>query len=210
MLTFALTRHARFLFSFALGLVLWAVCLATGLNAATRAIIGVNGFFLSYLLSMLHLIVRISAEDLRRRAEADDEGALLIALLAILAVGFSLTSIFLVLNRPSIDISEALFALSAAPLGWAMIHVLAAFRYAHLYYAPDLEGGLGFPGGTKNPTIGDFLYFSFTIGMTAQVSDVVVTVSPMRRVVLMHSIGSFFFNTVILALAVNAGLTLSK
>lgn len=210
MFSSAFHRHTRFLFSFALGLVLWAACLATGLNAVTRALVGVNGFFLGYLFSMLYLILRTSAEDLRRHAEADDEGALLISILAILAVGFSLTSIFLVLNRPSINVAEALFALSAAPLGWAMIHVLTAFRYAHLYYAPDPDGGLEFPGDTKSLTIGDFLYFSFTIGMTAQVSDVAVTASAMRRVVLMHSIGSFFFNTVILALAVNAGLTLSK
>ena len=59
-------------------------------------------------------------------------------------------------------------------------------------------------------SIWDFLYFSFTIGMTAQVSDVVVTAGGLRRVVLLHSIGAFFYNTVILALAVNAGLALSK
>jgi uncharacterized membrane protein len=32
----------------------------------------------------------------------------------------------------------------------------------------------------------------------------------MRRVVLLHGIGSFFYNTVILALAVNAGIALSR
>ena len=45
--------------------------------------------------------------------------------------------------------------------------------------------------------------------MTAQVSDVVVTTAAMRRAVLLHSLGSFFYNTVILALAVNAGLALN-
>jgi len=39
--------------------------------------------------------------------------------------------------------------------------------------------------------------------MTAQVSDVQVLTTPMRRLTLAHGIASFFFNTVLLALAVN-------
>ena len=42
--------------------------------------------------------------------------------------------------------------------------------------------------------------------MTAQVSDVVVRTTAMRRTTLAHGIGSFFYNTVILALAVNAAV----
>ncbi len=209
MMKSTLQRHGRFLIAFALGIALWAVSTITGLDAVMRALVGVNGFFLCYELLMLWLILRTSAEDLRRHSAADDEGAALIMTLAVLAVGVSLAAIFLVLNRAHDSIGEALFSLSAAPLGWAMMHILAAFRYAHLFYARKPIGGLDFPG-TKEPSILDFLYFSFTIGMTAQVSDVVVTQTGMRKVVLVHSIGSFFFNTVILALAVNAGLALTK
>ena len=43
--------------------------------------------------------------------------------------------------------------------------------------------------------------------MTAQVSDVVVTGTGMRRVVTVHAVASFFTNTVILALTVNAAMT---
>ena len=209
MLRSALHRHARFLLSFALGLALWAGSHLTPLDGVMRAVIGVNGFFVCYLGLMLWMILTTPAQDLRRHAEADDEGAVLILLLAVLAVGISLSSIFLVLNRGSDSIVEALFALAAAPMGWAALHVLAAFRYAHLFYAAEPPGGLEFPATTE-PGIWDFLYFSFTIGMTAQVSDVVVTAGGLRRVVLLHSIGAFFYNTVILALAVNAGLALSK
>ena len=209
MLKSTLHRHARFLLAFALGLALWGASLATALDAVMRALTGVNGFFVCYLALMFGLISRTSDADLRRHAEADDEGAALILTLAVLAVGVSLASIFLVLNRTNNNLVEALFALSSAPLGWATLHVLVGFRYAHLYYAADPDAGLDFPG-TKAPGIWDFLYFSFTIGMTAQVSDTPVTSEAMRKVVLVHSIGSFFFNTVILALAVNAGLALSK
>ena len=210
MLKSTLHRHVRFLASVALGLAVWLGSLTAPLDFVMHSLLGVNSFFMCYLSLMCAMILRTSPDDLRRHAEADDEGAALILILATASVSFSLSSIFLVLNRPSLNLAEALFALLAAPLGWATLHVLAAFRYAHLYYAPDPNEGLEFPGTNKNPSIGDFLYFSFTIGMTAQVSDVVVTAGAMRRVVLAHSIGSFFFNTVILALAVNAGLALSR
>ena len=59
-----------------------------------------------------------------------------------------------------------------------------AFRYAHPF----------------------FLYYSFAISMTAQVSDVQVLSSDMRKVTLWHGVVSFFFNTVIVALAVNVAL----
>lgn len=209
MLKSTFQRHGRFVFSFAIGLALWGLTHFTPLDGVLQAVSGVNGFSVSYLTMMFVLMWRTSHDDLRRHAEADDEGAAIILIIAILAAGVSLASIFMVLNRKDLNVGEALFALAAAPLGWATLHVLAAFRYAHLYYAPDPDGGLDFPG-TKAPDIWDFLYFSFTIGMTAQVSDVVVTSGRLRKLVIVHGIGSFFFNTVILALAVNAGLALSK
>ncbi len=95
-------------------------------------------------------------------------------------------------------------------MGWALLHGLMGFRYAHLYYKPNPDAGLDFPGLKKaGPGVVDFLYFSFTIGMTAQVSDVQVTTPQMRQTVLLHSILSFFYNTVILALAVNAAVALT-
>ncbi|MBL9056605.1 MAG: DUF1345 domain-containing protein, partial [Rhodobacteraceae bacterium] len=91
----------------------------------------------------------------------------------------------------------------------AMVHTLASFRYAHLHYAPDESCQLDFPG-QEPPNLWDFLYFGFTIGMTAQTSDVVVATARMRRVVLLHAVAAFFYNTVILALAVNAALALAR
>jgi len=201
----SLARHARFLVAFGLGLALLAVTQGSGLDLALRALMAVNGFFVTYLALMFWMTVTTTPTDLRRHSEQDDEGMALILLLALAAVTVALTAVFLVLNRRIDSAAEAVLALSAAPLGWAMLHVLAAYRYAHLYYAPDPDAGLDFPGATE-PGTWDFLYFAFTVGMTAQVSDVVVTTLTMRRVVLLHSVGSFFYNTVILALAVNAGL----
>ncbi len=207
----AFRRHLRFLVAFVLGVTIWVVTSALPIDPVMRSLVAVNGFFIVYLALMIRLTHNTTVDELRRHAEADDEGSALILVLAIAAVGVSLTSVFLVLNRQSDSLGEAIFALAAAPLGWALLHMLVAYRYAHLYYAPDPDAGLEFPYVTKPaPGAWDFLYFAFTIGMTAQVSDVQVTTTRMRKVVLLHSIGSFFYNTVILALAVNAGLALSR
>jgi uncharacterized membrane protein len=86
--------------------------------------------------------------------------------------------------------------------------------YAHLFYAPrgdtssnSRTGGLAFPE-TPDPAQWEFLYFSFVLSMAAQVSDVSVLSSPMRRVTLLHSIVSFVYNTVLIALSVNAIVSL--
>ena len=63
-------------------------------------------------------------------------------------------------------------------------------------------GGLEFQERGQ-PDYWDFAYFSFTIGMTSQTSDVAVTSRQMRRLTLIHGILSFFFNTAVLAMAIN-------
>ena len=101
-------------------------------------------------------------------------------------------------------------------LSWAFIHAIFALHYAHDYYsgasggaagARSTKQGLAFPGDTP-PTYMDFVYFSFTIGMTFQVSDVQITDPAMRKLALTHGIISFFYATGILALTINmvAGL----
>ena len=49
----------------------------------------------------------------------------------------------------------------------------------------------------------DFVYFSFVIGMTAQVSDVGITDKTIRRTATAHGIISFIYNTALVALMVN-------
>jgi uncharacterized membrane protein len=89
-------------------------------------------------------------------------------------------------------------------LSWAFIHTMFALHYAYEFYddAPG-GGGMAFPGGEKEPDYWDFVYFSFVIGMTAQVSDVGITSKQIRRTVTAHGIVSFLFNAALLALSVN-------
>lgn len=200
-------RHSRFLIAFGLGvgagLAAWALSFAPVLALMTAA----DVFFLIYLLLTARIVGQTGPDDLRRHAEEDDEGVAIILLLAGLAVLVSVTAIFLVLNADETGLGVRLTALVSLPLGWATIHTLAAFHYANLHYRKDRQGeGFRFPGKGE-PDVWDFLYASFTIGMTAQVSDIEVTTRRLRRAVLIHGVASFFYNTGILALAVNAAVT---
>jgi uncharacterized membrane protein len=91
-------------------------------------------------------------------------------------------------------------------LSWIFSNTVFAMHYAHLYYQPEGKGdhgGLEFPD-TPTPDYWDFLYFSFTLGMTFQTSDVTVRASHMRRLALGHTVAAFFFNLGIVAFVVNA------
>jgi uncharacterized membrane protein len=71
------------------------------------------------------------------------------------------------------------------------------------YRAPAKELPLRFPDGLTEPDYWDFLYFSFTIAVAVQTSDICVMSRPMRKMVLGQSVLSFFFNLAILGLSIN-------
>lgn len=193
-------RHRQFLTAFLLGLVLGIAAFAAGMAPGRAVLVAADRFFLTYLGLMALFLRRMTPAALRRHAEMSDEGVPMIAALALGSVALSLTAIGHALSRGSGV--EAALAVASVPLGWLTLHVLAAFHYAALWYQGGAKG-LSFPG-TETPDAWDFLYFSLTIGMTAQVSDVVVERGSLRRLVLAHGVVSFFYNTVIVALSVNA------
>jgi uncharacterized membrane protein len=178
--------------------------LVRGLEPSLRLIVAGDGFFAAYLASTALLAFRATPEDLRRHASYEDEGIAAILVLTVAAVSLCLSAIFALLGEMGHPLPLAL-AVASVLLGWATLHTVTAFRYAHLYYTALGDGdaaGLEFPG-TEEPHMSDFLYYSLVVGMTSQVSDV-QTLSPiMRRTTMVHGVFSFFFNTVILALAVN-------
>lgn len=211
-------HHVRFLLAVAAGAAAWP--LAFALTPALRFVVAGDVFFLVYLALMGAMMIDTTPDALRERARGEDEGIALIAVLTLVAIGFSMGSVLAVLNTgEGPDGLWLALAVASVPLGWLTLHTLAAHHYLLLFYAPEAaegeaeggpaakeKGGLDFPGG-EAPVAWDFLYFSFVIGMTAQVSDVVIVSAPFRRVVLAHSVASFFFNTVLLAFAVNVAVT---
>ncbi|MES1991291.1 MAG: DUF1345 domain-containing protein [Pseudomonadota bacterium] len=202
-------HHGRFYSAAALGLALW-FGLHGQVDEPLRLVIAGDGFFVTYLTITAFFLTRLTPARMRVRSQIEDEGILIIALITLAAVSLSLHAIFEILNSKG-EASPILiaFALLGVPLGWFTFHTVMAFHYAHLYYLPDKKhadvGGLDFPG-TKEPSSWDFLYYSFVVGMTAQVSDVDVTSANMRKVTLIQSVIAFFYNTILLALAVNVAV----
>lgn len=173
---------------------------------------GAIAFFLTYLVLTGWRLPYLSATYLEHHATDTDEPVAIIFAVTFAAVAVSTGALFVVLNRTATTGFDFVLALASVALGWLTIHTMAALHYAHLYWRPESrEGkqGLDFPGESR-PGAYDFLYFAFVIGMTAQTSDVAITSTDMRKVNLLHAIASFFFNTVLVAAAVNAAVALAS
>lgn len=176
----------------------------------TRMLVGWNvGVFL-YLLLAAHMMFRSPHEEMRRRAQLEDEGRIIILTLVIAAAIMSLGAIVAELSVVR-DMHGALryghIALTVLTIvsSWAFTQVMFALHYAHDYYASEQRGnpgGLLFPGGHA-PDYGDFLYFSCVIGTSGQTADVNIDGRVMRRTALVHCVLAFFFNTTLLALSIN-------
>ncbi len=159
------------------------------------------------------VIADASPERVRRRARLLDQRRSVILAVIVTAAGVSLIALGFTLQKEPGETAVALairiiLAGLTVIASWTLTHTMFALHYAHDYYgdgpAPgeDDRGGLAFPGG-EPPDYWDFIYFAFVVGMTCQVSDVQVMSRAMRRMTLIHGVLSFFFNAVILALAVN-------
>jgi uncharacterized membrane protein len=207
-------HHGRFYLALVIGAAVFLLTRAAQMPLRLAA--GGDAFYGTYLIAMALHVPQSTPHLLRRRATYEDEGKIVIAIITIAAVALSVTALFWLLNAPGErDTFAFVLAILSVALGWFTLHTVAAFHYSHLYYAPMSRNGssrdaagLSFPE-TKEPTSWDFLYYSFVIGMTAQVSDVQVLTTPMRQLTMLHSIVSFFYNTVLLALSVNIVVSLN-
>ncbi|MDP9900037.1 DUF1345 domain-containing protein [Variovorax ginsengisoli] len=182
------------------------------LDGLARGLIGWCAGIGVYLALAWWLAESFDAKRTRARSQAQDQPNVLILGVMLMAVGVSVAVIAMLLRQvKQMDGIEraAHIALGMAALGasWLMIHTIYAFHYAHRYYQEERDNrvagaGLDFPG-KLDPDYFDFLYFSFVVGMTSQVSDVQVTSREMRRITLVHSVLAFAFNMLVLALSIN-------
>jgi uncharacterized membrane protein len=171
------------------------------LRWTTRALIAWDVTVALYLIAAFTTMWRASIARIRSHAIAADDGR--IAILALTA-GAALASLLAIVAEIGAGrgTGEVTLAIVTIALSWAMVHTSFAFHYAHDYYRLQPPGGLKFPDEDK-PDYWDFVYFSFVIGMTAQVSDVAISDRTIRRTAAAHGVVSFVFNTALLALMVN-------
>lgn len=211
-----LLARIRLVGSFLLG-VLICLALPAWLDLSSRVLIGWNVAIALYLTLIGIMMVHATHESMRQRARQLDEGRHVVLLLAVAAALGSLVAIVFELYNlkkasPDIVALHIGLALSTIISAWSFVHVIFTEHYAHGFYrdldyagslADDDKGkGLRFPGQPR-PDYLDFLYFSFTIGVANQTADTDVVSRSMRVLVLIHSVISYFFNTIILALAIN-------
>jgi len=202
--------RARLLFAVLTGIVV-ALLVPEPTRPTLRAVIGWDIGIVVYLILMLILAVRATPQSMRRRAALEDATRWVFLALMAGAAWFSMFALLGLLHEARgtsghLSVELTLLAGATILLSWLFAHTAFAVHYAHDFYA-DIAAkrppGLLFPGGQPDPDYWDFLYFSFVVGMTCQVSDVQVATRFWRRLVLTHGIVSFLFNTVVLALCIN-------
>lgn len=209
-------RHKSFYLALAAGLLVGAVC-AT-LSPGQAVLWGSICFFAVYLILSLRFFPRATAEFLDSHADQEDAPAWIIFVATIAVIVTAVVSLFQLVASKQAGGVELVATAIAVPLGWLTVHAMAAHHYAYVYYAPPHDGskdegtktdrgGLQFPGPDRPDGIA-FLYFSYVVGMTAQVADVNVSSREMQILVLLHGVFSFLFNTVIVAATVNVVVSL--
>ena len=223
MLSISLARrvvsgHPRTFIALAISVAAWTgiAGIDKGWDAKIRSIVSWDAGAFIFLALAIQLFASRAPGQMAAEAEAQEEGGWTIFWVMLLGTIFSfvaLSSEFSgIKDLPRVERSLHVALVAATLLlSWLLAHMVFTFRYAHEWYDLDeqgkTKGGLDFPSDDL-PDYFDFLYFSVVVGMTFQVSDVQVTSRRLRRLVLLHGLLSFLFNTVIVALTVNiaAGL----
>ncbi len=211
----ALARRARaqirFLIALAVGVAV--ALLAPFDERIPRVLAGWNAGGWLYLVLVAIKMWLAEIDGIKREASIERESRIVVLVVVTLGSIFTMLALFAQLmalkSEHGLDRTLSVgLSVSTIFLSWLLIHTVFALYYAHEFHSEakgrsrGQGGGLSFPDDST-PDYLDFLYFSFVVGTTAQTSDVVVCSRAMRRVVMLHGILSFFFNTAVIALAVN-------
>lgn len=162
--------------------------------AGTATIFVVAGWIVLWPMDAAATRRTVSREEFRPVARE-------IAIVAAAVGGLVGIVMLLLLSKAATGRAAAAVAPGGVFMLWAALHMMYATRYAHLFYGPA-AGGIDF-NSDEPPTYRDFLYFSYNLGMTYQVSDTSVSSATIRAIALRHCLLSYVFGTVILATTIN-------
>jgi uncharacterized membrane protein len=218
MKTFRLLRIIRarpaFFTAYAVG-ALSFLALTPFHGLAQRAVLAWDTGSFIFLAFTAISFATIHDRDIAADAKRHQEGEWTVFALTLLGAIASFAVIILFSHASDHKSQQGLylaFTVTTLVLSWLTTNVMFAYRYAHEYYSFDyggenIDGGIEFPKDDK-PDYLDFIYFSFVLGMTFQVSDCNVTAKKLRRLATLQGLIGFLFNTVILALSVNIAASL--
>lgn len=159
-----------------------------------------------FLIAVSTLLRKGEAAQMRKAAEANDANRAGLLILTGVTMIVILTSVAKEMQGKP-DLISITFVIATLVLAWLFSNTVYALHYAHLFYS-DCDGdgkdagGVDFPK-CDEPDYWDFLYFSFTLGMTFQTSDVEISSRAVRRVVLGQCLAAFVFNIGVLAFTIN-------
>ncbi|MFI9776058.1 DUF1345 domain-containing protein [Streptomyces sp. NPDC051956] len=171
-------------------------------NAALGVLSGIAATELLFVLAGWVVLWPMDAKATRANARREDFQPITdeLVIVGVALCGLVATVLLLLLGKSESGHAAAAVALGGVFMAWAALHLMYATRYAYLYYTAS--GGIDF-NNDDPPAYRDFLYFSYNLGMTYQVSDTNVSTSTIRSVVLRHSLLSYVFGTSILATTIN-------
>jgi uncharacterized membrane protein len=171
-----------------------------------------------YLFFAFRLMWSCGHARIEARAARRDDSRAVILTIILLAIAASFAAIAGLIGQaklpttgPTEKLVLAALAVATIMISWSVTQVAFAIHYAHDFYRPDdgdEVGGLLFPG-CELPDYWDFLYFSISIGATSQTSDTSIRSRALRRLVSLHAVVAFFFNTAVVALTVNIAASLA-
>ncbi|MFF1687926.1 MULTISPECIES: DUF1345 domain-containing protein [unclassified Streptomyces] len=183
------------------GAVVGAI-VAVANNAALGVLSGIAATELIFVLAGWAVLWPMDAKTTKANARREDFQPVTdeLVIVGVALCGLVATVLLLLLGKSESGHAAAAVALGGVFMAWAALHLMYATRYAYLYYTAS--GGIDF-NNDDPPKYSDFLYFSYNLGMTYQVSDTNVSTSMIRAVVLRHSLLSYVFGTSILATTIN-------
>lgn len=176
----------------------WSRAMMTGFDIAAMI----------FLISLVPVLTTHGAEAMKKHAEENDANrAVLLVITSVVMIAI-LTAVFSELAVKSGGGPPKGLIVGTLAVAWLYSNTVYALHYAHLYYVDNTMSGLDFSGGDDDapdtgPEYSDFIYFSYTLGMTFQTSDTAVTSRHMRKVVTAHSLAAFVFNIGVLAFSIN-------
>jgi uncharacterized membrane protein len=193
--------------------IIFVVLLVLGCLAAvwlteplTGAMIGFDIAAFVFLASHLNLL-NDDTGAMRKQSKKNDANRAVLLGISVAATIVVLIAVGAVITKSNgLGHGEVAMIVVTLALAWLFGNVVYGLHYAHIYYQSAKgrdAGGIVFPG-TREPNYWDFLYFSFTLGMTFQTSDCDVTSQAIRRVTVGHCIAAFVFNLGVLAFTINA------
>lgn len=211
--------YQKLLLSLVLAFCCTMALLPLHVSKLTLTIFGWDVFAIAMISMMWLLFFTTTADEQKQIVKKQDDDIRVIFAIVLISVCVSFVGTLLLIfntDAPAFDKHfRTVVTLIAISTSWTLLHTIFTIRYAHLYHdativkASNGSCGIDFPN-PEPPDYIDFAYFSFVIGMTFQVSDVTISSKTIRRYVLLHSIISFVFNTIIVAMTVNIIAGISK